>query len=490
MTKKWIPTTAVLLIIVLGGGAFMLRSEQKRRPVADGPNVLLIVLDTTRADFFSCYGYPKETTPRMDAIAGEGVRFTNAFATDFWTVPSHATIFTGLYPSEAGTTSETMMLQPENVTLAERFCDAGYRTGAVVMNAWLSRECGFAQGFDDYQEAWRSTASADNPTAGDPDSVKPAEDVAAWIRGRVAEKQPFFMFVNINVPHLPFRPPARLRNRFLSKRYPPEQIMRITNITDGWGQLAGVLELSDEDHELMRDLYAAEIAFTDEWVGMIYDALAESGALDDTLLVITADHGENLGERGMIDHQFSMFDSTLHVPLIVRDPKCSSPGSLVSALTSLVDLAPTIMRYCNIDDSTDERLVGRNDLLAPERRSTPVVFSEESRDPGFGDAMEARYPDFDGSTLGYALRSLRTERYRLTVREGIGVELYDFAYEHSESRNVADEQPELAGQLQGELEAWFTGLDKFKGAKQADLDDEVTRKHLESLGYVAPKKKP
>ena len=131
-------------------------SEQTEVPEQrDPPNILLVVLDTTRADYFSCYGHPKQTTPNIDKLAAGGIRFNHAFATDFWTLPSHASLFTGLYPTEAEATTITNQLPEHNLTLAERLHDAAYRTGAVVYNPWISKERGFAQGFDDFVEEWR-----------------------------------------------------------------------------------------------------------------------------------------------------------------------------------------------------------------------------------------------------------------------------------------------------------------------------------------------
>jgi arylsulfatase A-like enzyme len=394
-----------------------------------------------------------------------------------------------LYPTEAGTTAQTNKMQDKTVTIAERFSDAGYHTGAVLQNSWLSRECGFDQGFDDYIELWRS----ENQRPGDGnqglESTVPVDIAREWIQARASESTPFFMFINFNVPHLPLRPPLRLRRRFLRKLYDPKRMRRVMEMMGGWGHLAGVVHLDEEDFDLMRDLYAAEVAFVDEWVGMLDDTLMRAGISDNTLVVITADHGENLGERGMIGHQLSMFDTTLHVPLIIRDPKTTAPNAVVTELTSLVDLAPTILRRCNIAIPEDSQLAGRVDLLAVKPPLTSAVYAEESRSPLFCETMTTRYRDFDPKTIDYALRSVRTPRYRLTIRDGRGIELYDLDMEVHEQRNIADEQPEITAQLRGDLEAWFAGLDAFEGASTFDIDDTETLRSLEALGYLSTSKK-
>lgn len=166
------------------------------------PNVLLVVLDTVRADALSCYGNPRQTTPHTDQLAADGVRFANAYSTCFWTLPAHASLFTGLYPSQASATSETNHLPQRLTTLAEHLEGEGYRTAAFVRNAWVSAERGFAQGFELFVEDWRED-SGDEAT----DEREAVELAIEWIGDNAGEEEPFFLFVNLNVAHLPYTPP-------------------------------------------------------------------------------------------------------------------------------------------------------------------------------------------------------------------------------------------------------------------------------------------
>ncbi len=186
----------------------------------DRPNILLVVLDTARADYFSCYGHERPTTPSVDQLAEGGVRFEHAYATDFWTLPSHASLLTGLYPTEAQATSETNHLPDSVTTLAERLHVCGYRTGAVVCNAWVSRERGFARGFEDFTEMWREPKRplcAEKPGLSEQEAVDRA---VTWMDARTQERAPFFLFVNFNVAHMPYRPPQDFWKQFATREWP------------------------------------------------------------------------------------------------------------------------------------------------------------------------------------------------------------------------------------------------------------------------------
>jgi len=284
----------MIRILLMVTGAFVLSAcgpgeiPEQTNP---RPNVLLVVLDTVRADALSCYGNPRPTTPRLDRLAGEGTRFENAYATCFWTLPSHASLLTGLYPSEAGATSETNHLPERLTTLAERLTAAGYRTSAVVRNPWISVERGFGQGFENFVEDWRGD------TGQEAEEERAAVDLATeWIRDRVGVGEPFFLFVNLNVAHLPYTPPEPYRSRFASEEWPQSRVDRLMKIEGGWGYLAGGLHLDEADFRLLRDLYEAEVSIADEHVGELLDAIGGLGVLDETLVIVTADHGENLGD--------------------------------------------------------------------------------------------------------------------------------------------------------------------------------------------------
>jgi len=457
------------------------RSRNAR--VARGPNVVLIVLDTTRADFLSCYGFAQPTTPRLDAIASDGTRFAEAFATDYWTLPSHASILTGLYPSEAGATSATLQLARRVETLAERFASAGYRTGATVQNPWLSRECGFDQGFQDYHELWKDPL---NPTeSGNGDNTLPVDSVCAWLSEVADDARPFFLFVNFNVPHLPYAPPARLRRRFYTQEWSQRRVRRITAVQDDVPHLAGAMPFSAADYALMRELYAAEIALVDEWVGMIDDALGKLALRNQTMLVITGDHGENIGERDAIGHQFSMYGTTLQVPLIIRLPGQTRARRVVKEPVSLVNLATTLLHACGLTVPADSPLAERHDLLALPDMQEALVFAEDDPSPSFVATIAERFPDFDAQGINRALRSVRTKRYRLIWKDGAAPELYDLWIDPGEERDRAAEEPEVVGELLNQLHNWREQTRVLQGVERTEIRDSETLERLRALGYIA-----
>jgi arylsulfatase A-like enzyme len=441
------------------------------------PNVLLVVLDTVRADALSCYGNPRPTTPNLDRLAAEGTRFDTAYATCFWTLPSHASLFTGLYPSEAGATSETNYLPEQLTTLAERLAKAGYRTGAVVRNAWISEERGFAQGFEDFVEDWRDDTGHEAEEEGQ------AVDLAAvWIDDRVGAGEPWFLFVNLNIAHLPYTPPEPYRLRFARREWSADEIKRLMAIEGGWGHLAGRLHLNEEHFELLRDLYAGEVAIADELVGRLIDAIEERGVLDETLVIVTSDHGENIGDHGLIDHVFSLYDSTVRVPLIVRYPPRFETGEVVSELVSLVDIAPTVLDIVGVP-AINANLPGFP-LDHPAIAERPSVFAENGRPINGIKLLEKWFPEFDTGTIDHPMRMIRTDPFKLIWTSDVSAELFNVESDPGELINLSSGRPDLSNQLLAELRSWSLGVEPRATPQPFESRDEESLERLRALGYV------
>ena len=444
------------------------------------PNVLLVVLDTTRADALSCYGCPQPTTPAIDAIASEGTLYRQAYATSFWTLPSHGSLFTGLYPTEAGATSETNHLPGRALTIAEQLAAAGYRTGAVVRNAWVSSERGFAQGFGDYVEAWRG--DDDRPDA---EAEEAAVDTAVqWIDANAADDlQPFFLFVNINIAHFPYTPPEAVWRRFSTASVSSEREAVLRSISGGWGHLAGALTLDDTDFKVLRGLYLGEVAVADTLVDRLVTALETQDLLDDTLVIITSDHGENLGEHGLIDHVYSMYDTTIRVPLIIRYPARFTPGATDDDLVSLVDIAPTILDLCEGRNHPVRALPGRS-LCDPLRSPLTAVYAENGRPVKGLKVLEHWFPDFDRTTIDHPMRMVRSGTDKLIWKVGVSAELYDLETDPEESIDRSTAAIELRNGLLADLREWTTGLTPPPTAEQFTSSDEESLSRLRALGYV------
>jgi arylsulfatase A-like enzyme len=467
----------VLLVAACGG------DSQQPAAGARRPNVLLVVLDTARPDYFSCYGHPHPTTPRIDRLAAEGVRYDRAYSTDFWTLPAHASLLTGLYPTEAGATAETNYLPARVVTLAEHLRRHGYSTGAVVDNPWISRERGFAQGFGEFEEMWRE----EELIAVDPFSPLTEQHVVdralEWLN-RQTRTSAFFLFVNFNVTHMPYTPTREFWRRSATRNWPEERVRFLEGLTGIRAYLAGALRLDETDFQIMRELYRAEIAMADAQVGQLVDALAERALLDDTLVIITSDHGENLGDHGLIDHALSMYETTLRIPLIIRYPKRFEAGVVSSELVSVTDILPTVLDVCGLSDSPQLLRTTAASLCAPDRPRRRFVVAENERPINTVAQMKRKHPSFDTRTIDHRMRAVRAERYKLIWREGFKTEVFDLDTDPDESRDIAAARPDILEDLLKRLDAWMASVDPESEAQSFESQDRESVQKLRSLGYL------
>jgi arylsulfatase A-like enzyme len=454
-------------------------------PIEVAPNVVLIVLDTTRADALSSYGAEKLTTPTIDRVASEGIRFEQAIATNYWTLPTHASLLTGQHPSQHRATSETNHLPGQARTLAERLKQAGYATTAFVSNPWLSRERGFAQGFDQFNELWRGRYDDSNSPRLDFDR-QATKRSADWLRARSPDAPPFFLFINLNRNHLPFNPESQILHDLFPEPEPGsiEQLTMLKALSGfgTWDHRAGRLELNDSDFRILRQLYLAEVSMTDARIAELMSTLDSLGITDDTLIVITADHGENIGDHGMLDHVFSMFETTLHIPLVMRYPKRFMAGSVDAGIVSQVDIAATILDICGIEVETD--VVPGLSLAGPERRARDFVISENDLPLNAIRVMERRYPDFDRSLLNRSVRALRTNRYKLIRYSDGETLLFDLESDPGELKNLAAKEPMLRARMLAQLLGWMRDHAPTTTPENLSSQDAAAMDGLRVLGYV------
>ena len=447
------------------------------------PNVMVVVLDTTRADVLSVYGNSVPTTPRMDALAREGARFTRAYSTGFWTLPSHASLFTGQYPSAHGATSETNRLPSRAETLAEVLRRAGYRTAAFPSNPWVSAERGFDQGFETFTETWRQRPGLPHEDRGG------VELVRRFLEGHDPGR-PFFLFLNLNTAHMPYVPDEAVLRALHGDREPlvdPDRREKLAKLTGLWRHIAGREVLEDRDFAELRALYEAEIAMLDARVGELVDALRDRDLLDETLVVVTSDHGENIGEHGLIDHMLSMYDTTTRIPLILRYPPRIEAGRVFEGLTSLVDVAPTILDACGLPaDALPAAGHSLMALLDGTIAPPPFVVAENERPVNGVELLNRAFPDFDTTQIDRPMRMLRTSRHKLIRRDGAGVELYDLENDPAEEEDVSDDLPELRERLLSDLEEWQAQYPQQPGGggTATESADRESLEQLRALGYI------
>jgi arylsulfatase A-like enzyme len=314
-------------------------------------SLLLVTLDTTRVDHLSCFGYERATTPQLEKLAARAVRFRRAWSTSSWTLPAHASLFTGLYPSRhgahyhpAGDADLGDLVQlpvaryvragslPEEVTtLAEIVAARGYRTGAFVAGPWLHESFGVLQGFQTRDDEVQGFGG--RPAAAVTDSA------ISWLRD-VPEEAPYLLFANYFDPHAPYEPVGThpdLPRASESFRPDYDALMR------------GEQALSDDERAILRDRYDAEIREMDRQLGRLLEAVLRRPDADRTLIIVTADHGESLGEEGRFGHGFWLSEELVRVPLLVRFAGDRNAGTWNDAPVQLVDLLPLVAAELSLE---------------------------------------------------------------------------------------------------------------------------------------------
>jgi arylsulfatase A-like enzyme len=448
------------------------------------PNVVLIVLDTLRGDRLSCMGYNRPTSPRIDHFVAEGIVYTQAFATSFWTLPSHASILTGLHPVQAGATSETLHLPEESLTLAEALRLAGYRTAAFSCNSWVAQERGFGQGFQEYIEMWRQENQTVAQTAESSLETITVDKMEPWIASASGGERPFFLFANLNGVHLPYRPAPSYLAAFMHPGADVERVRELAEITSGWSHMVGETPLDEEDLRILSDLYDAEVAWADALVGRVIDALERAGAMDDTVVIVTSDHGEHLGEHDMLDHMMTMYDPALHVPLIVRYPRAFAAGTRSDELVSLVDIAPTILDLCGAADRAPALRAELGSLASDKREPQKFVLAGNEKPLTGIKLLQTKYPGYDWESIDYRMRCLRAPAHKLIWNESHSVELYNLSKDPGETDNLADSQADLQRQMMGVLSKSYEKMGTTAGHFMFESKDQESLELLRSLGYI------
>jgi len=378
-------------------------------------NVVLIGIDTLRADHVGAYGYPRPTTPRLDALAAESVVFETAISQSSWTLPAFASIFTGLLPSfhraGEGQAPAVSRLDESYETLATRLRAAGYRTGSFVSNAWVGAKVGMTRGFETHVEKQFS----DQTVAG----------AVAWLKERGDER--FFAFVHILEPHHPYVPDREDAKLFLDPAYTGP----IGDSFVGGAEAA----VTDADRRRVVDLYDGEVRWADRQAGRVLDALAERGLDGRTVVIVVSDHGEELFDRGTLGHGHSLHEELLRVPLLVRFP--DGPRKRVTRPVRTMDLFATIFDAVGLPVPGGVHAVS---LM-------PLVRGDEP--PPGSDVALAEYVCFGDREL----KAIRTPTEKLILSPASrDLALYDLVADPQERRDVAAARPAVAARLQERLE--------------------------------------
>jgi arylsulfatase A-like enzyme len=439
------------------------------------PDIVLVVLDTVRRDFTGVGGASKGATPRLDDLMAQGTAFRNAWANAPWTVPSHASLFTGLLPSEHGCNAVSPHLDPKHPTLAAALADAGYDTGAFFSNPWLSdRTTGLLRSFEERREAeGRPLAGAHRGDQGGRETLREVRD---WLSKR-SEQRPFFLFVNFLEAHLPYDPPLRYRKREL-RDLGADDLLSIE-----WAQRfnAGLRPAADVDWERVRRLYAGDVWTADRLLGALQRALGSLRRERERVVIVTSDHGENLGDHGLVEHQFGVFESLLAVLLVIHAPERLPPGVRDDPVM-LSDLFATLLDLAGVDDLAPRRR--SRSLLGAPGAADRALFAEYAGGPPPLVALLRRLnPRLDPAPLEVAYATVRRGNDRFTLGSDGSRRLHAVRADPGQQHDLAGQDDERASQLERLL--LERGLAPRRGAEHtpAALDAGV-RARLRALGYL------
>lgn len=436
------------------------------------PNILLVVVDTARADRFSFAGYARQTSPEIAILASEGTIYERAYTPAPWTLPAHASLFTGLFPSSHAADSGHLRLDEEFRTLAERLHDAGYRTQGYAANPWVGRQYGLAQGFDTYEEIWKEGRGGEEDAGAAALNAR-VERFLDWRAGNAdARRQPFFIFVNYLEPHLPYSPPEPFRSRFLSAGADRAAVERLRHFKhpDEVRYVLGLGGPSKDDLSILSELYDGEIAYIDGRVGDLARFLRQKGLLDDTFLVVTSDHGEAIGDHGFLDHKMSVFEELLRIPLVVRHPGTVQAGGRIQEPVMLQDLYPTLLALAHAfpRGETQGASGPRDSFLLPGIEGLAGAPAKPAREAGeralvaefarpiqFLEIIQQRFPEATIGPWDRELVAYHRGNEKLHWASDGRHRLYDLAADPGETTDLAATRPDRLKELAAEVESWL-----------------------------------
>jgi arylsulfatase A-like enzyme len=475
--------------------------ERTARQDSFPPNLVLIVMDTTRADRLSPYRYARPTTPYLDQMARDGIVFEQCHAAAPWTFPSHASLFTGLHLAQHKVDWPHRRLDDRFVTLAELTRNRGYETAGFSNNAWISRALNFHQGFDDFEESWdRERLTAKLAVRSIPAKVARMlggsfahsadltnRDIRRWLDHIRNPNRPFFIFINYMEPHFVYEPPQPYRDRFLRASY--------RHAEETFGRpfpklisLPPPMRFTETQIGFLSDLYDGEIAYLDSKIGEFMRDLAQRKLLENTLVIVLADHGDSIGEHDLFQHQYSVYETLLHVPLIMRYPRKLGMGRRIADPVSLIDIVPTAIELLGFDARELESTLPGKSLLGMMESGRPAdrsILAEYTAPAHRLEKLRARNQPAEERYYTRNLRAWYRGRFKFIWASDGEHELYDLEEDPRELRNLIAERPQLARAMEKSLHRYLARLHYSYGSlEEVSPLDEAHLERLRGLGYL------
>jgi arylsulfatase A-like enzyme len=486
--------------------------EGPRAERSTGPNVLVIVWDTVRADRLSAYGHTRDTTPWLSAFAAGGVLFERAVSPGMWTLPSHASLFTGLPESAHGATAEHKWLDGHHTTLAETLWSAGYDTWLFSANPYLGDHTNLGQGFArrefPWDPAWKAAAAAATrakilpddasntlgpkwvegpyPAGRGNDEVKDAgpvvpEALGRWLDARPEPGRPWLAVVNYMEAHIPRIPSLESRRALFDEATIAEQLRHDQSYGYMLAATVGKHDFPPEAEAAIATVYDAAIRDVDAATATLAAMLEARGLLDDTVVVVTSDHGEHLGEHHLYDHKYSVYQPLVRVPLVVRGP--GVPARREPAIVSNLGVFATVARLVGVE--MPEGTLSR-DLLAADSPRGEAYSELVAATPLALDRIGRVHPDLDRKRWLRRLASVEVPEAKCIAASDGTRELYDVAADPLESRDLAPADPARAAALCARIDAWratFPAWDASRGERPGKAP-AGTAEMLQQLGYL------
>lgn len=485
----------------------------------DGPNVLLVVLDTVRADHLTPYGYARETTPRLGAFAQEAVVYERAVSPGMWTVPSHASLFTGLPVSAHGTHAKHKWLDDSFTTAAEWFGQHGYGTYLFSANPFVGADTNLGQGFDliesPFAGTWKEAAREATLDKVQPDDAsntlgplfvkgvintgRPADKVKdagattskallTWVDGRETPDAPWFAVLNYMEAHIPRIPSMEARKALFDDETIARQLATDQSLGRLLSYTAGVVELTDEELATITSTYDASLRDLDSALGALFDDLESRDLLDSTIVVITSDHGEHLGEHHKVGHKFSVYNPLVRVPLIIRHPDL--PAARVAGVVSTMDVLATVTEIAGLEapPGTQSR-----SLLQPDQQDGRAFSELVHATPQALKRVASKYKGFDKGPFRHTFTAVEGPDHKCIARSDGQQQLFAMADDALETTDLAAQAPDQTSELCGSIETWRAGFRAWKpsptakgrkGKGPATTLDAETKARLEMLGYL------
>ncbi|RPJ48318.1 MAG: hypothetical protein EHM19_02195 [Candidatus Latescibacterota bacterium] len=439
-----------------------LACARDREPLVD--SILLVTIDTCRADRIGCYGNANAFTPTLDRLASQGVLFLNCVTQVPSTLSSHATILTSLYPRNHGVPRNGFALPEDVQTIAQIFADRGFQAAAFVGAFPVDHSFGLDRGFSVYDDTTES-----GPLGGELErsASSVTERAVAWLRQ--TGERPFFAWVHYFDPHWPYDPPKI----YAEARRPDPGRYSPKSLADANAIQFGLVPFDDKDREVFFAAYDGEIHYVDGALALLLESIPEARR-DRMLIVITGDHGEGFGRHGAFGHGKYLWSNALEVPLILYGPTVCPAPRIEPATVRLLDLAPTILEAAGVP--VPDHFEGQSLLDAARGPIEPRIAISEASKP-WSVEEGAEYPN------ELKAKSIWDDRWKFILTPYSGKkELYDLRVDPGEANNLIEREPRIARRLERELLEWSRDNEPEEAGDDRTVEQDV-RERLKSLGY-------